>query len=117
MEVSLGHLMMLRVIGGDAVRRDDYVVISLIGVDGRRSDTGVCVDACQNQDDRTQGVERLVQVRAEESAVALLDDYLVRGVAFEFGQQLASVRARDSDAAVLPPGSEEGVAQVWGEFL
>src|SRR5262249_10989692 len=109
--------MMLRVVRGDAVRRDDYVVISLIGVDGRRSDTSVCVDACQNQGDRTQGVERSVQVRAEESAVTLLDDYLVRGVAFEFGQQFASVRAGDRDKAVLPPGSEECVAQVWGEFL
>src|SRR5262249_26679863 len=67
--------------------------------------------------DRTQGVERLVQVRAEEGAVTLFDDYLVRGVAFEFGQQFASVRAGDSDAAVLPPGSEEGIAQVWSEFL
>src|SRR5262249_34704540 len=52
-----------------------------------------------------------------EGAVPLLDEHLVRGVALQFRQQLAAVRAGDGDAVVLPPRPEEGVAQVRGEFL
>ncbi len=69
--------MVLRVVGGYAVRRDGHLVIPLIRVDGRGADTSVSIDASQDQGYRTQGVKDLVEFGAEEGAVAVLDEYPV----------------------------------------
>jgi hypothetical protein len=72
--VAQRNLVMLLVVRINAVRGHDDFPVALIGIDGGHADTGMGVEASQDQSIGFEAGEQLVKSRAVEGAISLLDD-------------------------------------------
>lgn len=116
-EVAPGDLMVFQIIGVHAIGRNDYVKVALVGIDSRCTDAGMSIDARNDKCERLDNGEEPVQVGAEESAIALLNDDGIRRKAVEFWQDLAAVGAGNgSPDAVLAHGGK-GIGKIGRELL
>ena len=116
-EVASSDLVVLRVVGVDAIAGDEHIKIALKGIDRRRTDASMGIDSCNNESEGLAGREELIQVGAKEGAIALLDDDDIGGKAVQLWQDLTAVSPSDRDPYAALAHGNEGVGEIGREFL
>ena len=108
---------MFLVIRVDAVRRQNHLPVSLIGINGRHTNAGMGVDACQNKSIGPETSKHLLKDCAIERTVSFLDNDSICRVDHQVGRYLGSLRSLYRDAYSLCPHVSKCIFQVWPEFL
>jgi hypothetical protein len=87
---------MFLVVRGNAVASHHDLIVSLISINNRRPDARMSIDAGHHQRQRSKPYENVVEIRAEESAITLLDDDGLVGMSLKICKDLATIRPLDS---------------------
>jgi hypothetical protein len=69
--------MVLSVVGIDTLCCHNDLPVSLIGINGRHANAGMCVNSGENQRAGRQSMKHLVELRTKTRAVSLLKHYSV----------------------------------------
>src|SRR5262245_32378914 len=109
--------MVLGVVRPDALRRERYIVVALIRVDDRSANTGVRVDASDNERPGAKRREEIVETCAVEGAVAFLDHDVIACGLLQLWQDLGAFGPGDRDGDTTAPHVEKRVAEIWPELL
>lgn len=77
LQIAHGFPMKFIVVGRDCVRREDDGNIPLICINGSHANTGLGIDAADDELSAAQLFEECIQLSAEEGAVALFNDFII----------------------------------------
>src|SRR5262249_26279951 len=116
-QIALRDFVVFIVVRGDAIGDHDNVIVSLIGIDGGCPDTCVGVHPSDDQALGPKSLKQVIELRAEESTVALLYDHGLRWIPIKLRQDLASFSPRDRDPQVALSHHKKSVAEIRRELL
>src|SRR5689334_12838485 len=78
LHITQRHLMVLLVVGTNAVGCQNNLPVSLIGINRCHADAGMRVNSSEDKRIGTQSMEHLFKISSVECAVSFLDDHGIR---------------------------------------